>query len=78
MLFRSFVVATQDDVNEALYFTDVYRRTGFTGEVYLMPVGGVDSVYSLNNKNVAELAMKYGLRFSDRLQVVLWKNQWGT
>jgi 7-carboxy-7-deazaguanine synthase len=76
--YLKFVVATQDDVNEALYFTDVYRRTGFTGEVYLMPVGGVDSVYSLNNKNVAELAMKYGLRFSDRLQVVLWKNQWGT
>jgi hypothetical protein len=43
-----------------------------------MPVGGVESVYALNNKNVALLAMKYGLRYSDRLQVPLFKNEWGT
>jgi hypothetical protein len=51
---------------------------GFTGNVYLMPVGGVESVYSLNNRTVAELAMKYGLRYSDRIQVPLFKNAWGT
>ena len=43
-----------------------------------MPVGGVESVYSLNNRRVAELAMRMGVRYSDRLQVVLWKNAWGT
>jgi hypothetical protein len=43
-----------------------------------MPVGGVESVYSLNNRNVADLAMKHGLRYSDRLQVPLFKNEWGT
>jgi len=44
----------------------------------LMPVGGVESVYSLNNKAVALAAMKHGLRYSDRLQVPLFKNEWGT
>jgi hypothetical protein len=44
----------------------------------LMPVGGVESVYTLNNRTVAELAMKHGLRYSDRLQVPLFKNEWGT
>jgi len=43
-----------------------------------MPVGGVENIYSLNNKRVAELAMKLGYRYSDRLQVPLFKNAWGT
>jgi len=43
-----------------------------------MPVGGVESVYNLNNRRVAELAMASGLRYSDRLQVPLFKNEWGT
>ena len=55
-----------------------YREAGFRGPVYLMPVGGVESVYSLNNKRVAEMAMARGYRYSDRLQVPLFKNEWGT
>jgi hypothetical protein len=43
-----------------------------------MPVGGVEQVYSMNNKEVAEMAMKMGFRYSDRLQVPLFKNAWGT
>jgi hypothetical protein len=43
-----------------------------------MPVGGVESVYAMNNRRVAEFAMKNGLRYSDRLQVPLFKNEWGT
>ena len=76
--YLKFVVATEDDVNEALEVTKIYRDAGFMGHVYLMPVGGVESVYTLNNKTVALLAMKHGLRYSDRLQVPLFKNQWGT
>lgn len=76
--YLKFVVATQEDCDEALEVTELYRKAGFKGNVYLMPVGGVESVYHLNNKTVAELAMKYGLRYSDRLQVPLFKNAWGT
>jgi len=76
--YLKFVVATEEDADEALETVDVYRAEGFTGPVYLMPVGGVESVYALNNRRVAELAMKNGLRYSDRLQVPLFKNEWGT
>lgn len=76
--YLKFVVATEADVDEALWTIRAYRQSGFTGHVYLMPVGGVESVYTLNNRRVAELAMKYGLRYSDRLQVPLFKNEWGT
>lgn len=76
--YLKFVVATEEDVEEALLAIIDYRSAGFTGPAYLMPVGGVESVYSLNNRRVAELAMKHGLRYSDRLQVPLFSNQWGT
>lgn len=76
--YLKFVVATEADVEEALWTIQVYRQAGFQGHVYLMPVGGVESVYNLNNRRVADLAMKHGLRYSDRLQVPLFKNKWGT
>ena len=76
--YLKFVVSIHDDVDEALEATNEYRKAGFKGPVYLMPVGGVENIYSLNNRRVADLAMKYGLRYSDRLQVPLFKNEWGT
>ena len=76
--YLKFVVASEEDVEEALAVKNIFRKEGFEGPVYLMPVGGVETVYSLNNRRVAELAMKHGLRYSDRLQVPLFKNEWGT
>ena len=76
--YLKFVIAQEQDAEEALEVLEIYRREGFTGDVYLMPVGGVESVYSLNNRRVADLAMQHGLRYSDRLQVPLFKNEWGT
>jgi organic radical activating enzyme len=76
--YLKLVVATEEDAEEAIETLDVYRENGFTGPCYLMPIGGVESVYTLNNRRVAELAMKNGLRYSDRLQVPLFKNEWGT
>ena len=76
--YLKFVVATEDDANEALEVTKLYREAGFTGPVYLMPLGGVESVYAMNNKRVAELALKNGLRYSDRMHIPLWGNGWGT
>ena len=76
--YLKFVVATEEDVADALKAVEQYRNAGFNGDIYLMPVGGVESVYTLNNRNVALLAMKHGLRYSDRLQVPLFKNEWGT
>ena len=76
--YLKFVVATEQDIADAECAVGAYRAAGFTGHVYLMPVGGVESVYTLNAKNVALAAMKRGWRYSDRLQVPLFKNEWGT
>jgi 7-carboxy-7-deazaguanine synthase len=76
--YLKFVIATEQDFKDAECAIGAYRAAGFTGHIYLMPVGGVESVYTLNNRTVADLAMKNGLRYSDRLQVPLFKNEWGT
>jgi hypothetical protein len=77
-VYLKFVIADINDAYEAIEAVKDYRAAGFSGSVYLMPVGGVESVYHMNNKTVAELAMKMGYRYSDRLQVPLFKNAWGT
>ena len=77
-VYLKFVVATEEDVAEAEQAVKEYTDAGFRGPVYLMPVGGVESVYAMNKKNVALMAMKKGWRYSDRLQVPLFKNEWGT
>lgn len=76
--YLKFVVATESDVDEALETIDVYKHHGFKGPVYLMPEGGVESTHSLNRRRVADLARANGLRYSARLQVDIYKNEWGT
>lgn len=76
--YLKFVIASEEDGQEVLEVVKLYRDAGFTGPVYVMPVGGIESVYKMNNRTVADFAMKNGLRYSDRLQVPLFKNEWGT
>jgi len=76
--YLKFVISTEEDLKDAERAVEEFRAGGFTGPVYIMPVGGVERVYTLNNRAVAEMAMRKGWRYSDRLQVLLFKNEWGT
>jgi organic radical activating enzyme len=76
--YLKFVIATEEDLIDAERAVEEFRAGGFTGPVYIMPVGGVERVYSLNNRAVAEMAMRKGWRYSDRLQIPLFRNAWGT
>ena len=77
-VYLKFVIATKEDAIEADKAVLEFRNGGFRGPVYFMPCGGVESVYNMNAKNVAIEAMNRGYRYSDRLQVPLFKNEWGT
>lgn len=77
-VYLKFVISSEDHMEEVEEAVNAYTKAGFNGSVYLMPVGGVERVYALNNRNVAELAMRKGYRYSDRLQIPLFKNAWGT
>jgi 6-pyruvoyltetrahydropterin 2'-reductase len=77
-VYLKFVIASKEDAIEADKAVQEFRKGGFRGPVYFMPCGGVESLYNLNAKNVAIEAMNRGYRYSDRLQVPLFKNEWGT
>jgi len=81
--YLKFVVATEEDIKDAETAVELFRAgvDPFLMReipIYLMPVGGVETVYSLNAKNVALAALERGWRYSDRLQVPLFKNAWAT
>lgn len=76
--YLKFVIGSKEDAEEAEEAVNAYRKAGFSGPVYLMPLGGTERLYSLNNRSVAEYAMQKGWRYSDRLQIPLFKNAWGT
>jgi 7-carboxy-7-deazaguanine synthase len=76
--YLKFVVATEQDFEDAQKAISQYKLNGFKGHIYLMPIGGTESVYTLNSRTVADLSIRNGYRYSDRLQVPLFKNEWGT
>lgn len=48
-------------------------------EIFLMPAGGQYNEYYLkNSREVANICLEKGFRYSPRLQVDLFKNEWGT
>lgn len=79
-VFFKFVVANGQDIKDAETAVEMYKAgiVNFDIPIYLMPVGGSESVYTLNAKNVALAALDRGWRYSDRLQVPLFKNAWAT
>ncbi len=77
-LYLKFVVADHDDVDEVSRAVEEYRTAGVKCPVYLMPMGGRSEEYTFNEKQVAELAMQRGWRFSPRMHIGLFGNAWGT
>lgn len=76
--YLKFVVAERNDLADAIIAVHEYKDHGVDIPVYLMPVGGVNSVYEMNERNVADYCRDNGFRFSPRIQVPLYKNAWGT
>lgn len=77
-LYLKFVVADKLDVGEVQDAVAEYRKAGVSCPVYLMPLGGRSEEYNFNVKEVADLCMEQGWRFSPRLHISLFGNAWGT
>jgi 7-carboxy-7-deazaguanine synthase len=75
--YLKFVVEKIEDFDELDRAVDEYRLREFAGPVFVMPVGGVVSVYDGNRINVADEALRRGYWYSPRLHVDLWGNGWG-
>lgn len=77
-IYLKFVVADETDVNEVSQAVEQYQAAGIHCPVYLMPLGGRSEQYLMNRGTVAELAMQRGWRYSPRLHVDIFGNEWGT
>ena len=77
-IYFKFVVATADDIQDVYKAVAEYKDYGVDVPVYLMPVGGTNDSYIMNERNVADFCRDNGFRFSPRIQVPLYKNAWGT
>jgi organic radical activating enzyme len=75
--YLKFVVETDEHITEAIRAADAFRAGGFTGQIYLMPQGGVVRPYDLNKKRIADICCEQGWNYSPRLHVDLWGNGWG-
>jgi len=75
--YLKFVIDKQEDFDEVDRAVKEYRKKGFTGPVYVMPVGGTDAAYFSNTKHIADEALARGYRYSPRLHVDIWSNGWG-
>lgn len=80
MLYFKWVLTSEEDLVDIKAAIEKYDTVMCLDDIpiYLMPCGGTNQLYNVNEKWVAEMAMKLGLRYSPRLQVQLWKNAWGT
>lgn len=76
-VYFKFVVDKLEHFDEIDQAVKAYRAMGIDGPVYVMPVGGVVSVYDNNRIHIADEALKRGYYYSPRLHVDLWGNGWG-
>lgn len=77
-----FVVDSEtgfEEVMDLLHneFKYIWKSPSF-GSVYVMPEGATNEAYQKNQRKVADLCMKYGFRFSPRLQNIIYGNEWST
>ena len=77
-IYLKFVVADAVDVKEVGEAVAAFQDAGLNCPVYLMPMGGRSEGYDLTVRQVAELAMQRGWRFTPRLHITLFGNAWGT
>jgi len=74
--YLKFVVETKEHFIEVDRAVEEYRSAGFTGVVYVMPVGGTTISYNDNRVVVADMALERGYFYSPRLHVDIWGNSW--
>ncbi len=77
-LYFKFVVMDEQDIEEVDIARKAYSDAGVEADIYLMPVGATAEGQAKTGRQVAEICLKYGYKFSPRLHVDLFGNKWGT
>ena len=76
-LYLKFVIRDAGDMEEVERAVKEYDHARVNIDaVYLMPEGALD--HQMEEQKIAELALKYGYKYSPRLHLNLFGNEWGT
>ena len=77
-LYFKFVVQDEQDLAEVDRAREEYKKAGVEADIYLMAVGATVEGQAKTAKQVADIALKNGYKYSPRLHVDLFGNKWGT
>ena len=66
------------EIEEVEMAREEYKKAGVEADIYLMAVGATVEGQAKTSKQVADLAMQHGYKYSPRLHVDLFGNKWGT
>ena len=77
-LYFKFVVQDDEDLAEVDKARELYAKAGVDADIYLMAVGATVEGQAKTAKQVADIALKNGYKYSPRLHVDLFGNKWGT
>ena len=77
-LYFKFVVMDEQDIEEVDMARKAFSDKGVEADIYLMPLGATVEGQAKTGRQVAEICLKYGYKFSPRLHVDLFGNKWGT
>jgi len=76
-LYLKFVIRDEYDLVEVEQAISEYDKAGVNiCAVYLMPEGAVD--HQMEELKIAKIALKHGYKYSPRLHLNLFGNEWGT
>ena len=76
-LYLKFVIRDEYDLVEVEQAISEYDKAGINiCAVYLMPEGAVD--HQMEELKIAKIALKHGYKYSPRLHLNLFGNEWGT
>jgi len=76
--YFKFVVSDDIDVAEVDKAVKEFKEEQIDADVYLMPCGATQEGQAKTARQVAELCLQKGYKFSPRLHVDLFGNAWGT
>lgn len=77
-LYFKFVIQDDQDLEEVDKARELYAKSGVDADIYLMAVGATVEGQEKTAKQVADIALKHGYKYSPRLHVDLFGNKWGT
>ena len=77
--YFKWVCTSPEDLDSIKKAEQEYKKVaGISIPIYLMPCGGTEKLYLKNKQWLSKICLAEGYSYSQRLQIDLYGNQWGT